>query len=585
MHSRMRGGLRWFAVLAILALVLVACGEGAEETTTTTTTAAEPGETTTTAAPPEETTTTTEGPMGPTGVFSTYIGEPEHLVTLDANESEGIAVLDALYVPLITYDPITSEPAEGVAESIESPDGGLTYNITLKDGWTFHDGTPVTAESFAKTWNYGAYGPNAMQNAGFFSDIAGYEDLQCGTTEDDEGNDVADCENQPPAAEEMSGLVVNDPLSMTVTLSAPLTFWAQKIGYPGYSPLPDAFFADPEGFGEAPIGNGPFQMDGVWEHDQQIMLKAYEDFAGTNKAQVAGIEFRIYADVNTAINDLMAGELDIVDSVTGERADEVRNAVPNFDESPSSSINYLGFPWYDSNFGGDENKDLRAALSMAIDRQAITTAIFNDTRQPAFNLLSPVIPAYQEDVCENWSFNPERAKELYDASGGYEGTMVVWFNEGAGHDAWVEAVSNMWRETLGIQDFEFQQLQFADYLDRLDSQGVEGPFRLGWGMDYPHPQNYWELLLASWMTPDQGGANATFFENADFDAALEAALAEPDINTAIPLYQEVAAAACDNTPLIPMFYGQNQFAWNDTVSGVYVDAFGRLDYTSITVNG
>ena len=85
----------------------------------------------------------------------------------NTTESEGHAVLNALFRGLIDYNPETSEPQfTGVAASIESPDEGLTWEIALNEGWTFHDGTPVTAQSFVDSWNYSAYGPNATQVRG-----------------------------------------------------------------------------------------------------------------------------------------------------------------------------------------------------------------------------------------------------------------------------------------------------------------------------------------------------------------------------------------------------------------------------------
>jgi oligopeptide transport system substrate-binding protein len=580
---------RWrtaLAVLLVFGLIASACSADEPTDSTTadgpTTTAG----TDTTEAPTE----TTEPPAAGGGVITTYIGEPEFLQPPNANESEGAAVLRALFDGLIDYDPVTSEPVfTGVAESIESPDEGLTWEIALRDGWTFHDGTPVTSSSFVDAWNHTAYGPNANQVSGFFISIAGYADLQCGTTTEPDpetGEDVtvADCEGQPPAAEEMSGLSITDDLNFTVTLAVAETFFAQRLGYTAYYPLPQAYFDDPAAFNEAPIGNGPFMMDGSWEHDVQISTVAYPDYAGEAAAQIDGLTFRIYEDVNTAISDLLAGNLDIVDAVVPERLDEVKNAVPNFGESPSSSINYLGIPLYVAEF---QDPDVRAALSMAIDRETLVASpVFNGTRQAAFNLLAPVIPSWQESVCDNWDYNPEMAAQLWEESGGIDGPITVWFNSGAGHDQWVEAVVGMWSNTLGIdpQSVTFEQLDFADYLPLSDEGEFTGPFRLGWGMDYPHPQNYWQLILDSRFTAPVG-ANATFYNNPDFDAKIDEANAIADIEEAIPVYQEVAEIACNDTPLIPMFYGLNQFAWNDTVDGVYVNAFGNVVYTDLVATG
>jgi ABC-type transport system substrate-binding protein len=120
------------------------------------------------------------------GDVVTAAGEPEHLTPPNSNESEGNQVLSALFSQLIEYDPVTSEPTLVVADSITTEDGGTTYTITLKDGWTFHDGTPVTAESFVKAWNYAAKGANAQSNNGFFNNIVGYTEMNP-PTEEEEG--------------------------------------------------------------------------------------------------------------------------------------------------------------------------------------------------------------------------------------------------------------------------------------------------------------------------------------------------------------------------------------------------------------
>jgi ABC-type oligopeptide transport system substrate-binding subunit len=111
------------------------------------------------------------------GDVVTTAGEPEHLTPPNSNESEGIEVLSVLFKNLVENDPRTAEPQLVVAESIETTDGGQTYTVTIADGWTFHDGTPVTADSFVDAWNYTATGANAQSNNAFFSNIVGYGEL------------------------------------------------------------------------------------------------------------------------------------------------------------------------------------------------------------------------------------------------------------------------------------------------------------------------------------------------------------------------------------------------------------------------
>lgn len=567
-------GTRFIAALALGALVLTACSGsdtpevGSSADTDTGTNGSEDGG------------STDGAPTASGDRISTYIGQPESLTPTNNTESEGGAVLQALFTTLIEYDNDTNEPVMANAEDITTEDN-QTFTVTLKDGWTFHDGTPVTADSYVKAWNYAAFGPNAQSVSGFFTPIAGYTDLQCGTSTNAEGDDVADCDANPPTAETMSGLTVNSDTEFTVTLVEPEAFFITRLGYTSYAPLPEAFYGDPEGFNRAPIGNGPFMMSGEWEDDVQILTDAYPDYAG-DKAQISGLEFRIYADVATAVTDLVAGNLDIVDAVPPEQWENTISQVPNSDLSPSSSINYIGFPTYAPPF---DNPTLRAALSMAIDREAITEGIFDGLRQPANNILAPVIPGYEETVCDNWTYNPELAAEKFEEAGGLAAigdSIDIWFNEGGGHDLWMDTVITQWEQVLGIpaSSVEFQQLPFAEYLQIADAQEFTGPFRLGWGMDYPHPQNYLQILLE--LTADEGGNNATFWKNDQYSQLVSDALAVPDVEESLSTWQEAAAVACSEAPVAPMFYGQNTYAWNDTVSGVYVDAFQTIDYTALT---
>ncbi len=119
------------------------------------------------------------------GFVSIQISEPEHLFPTTSNESNGIHVLRSLFKGLVDYDYCTNEWYLANAESITSEDQGLTWTIVLKPGWMFHDGTPVTAQSYVNAWNYGADPANAQQNNSFYAGIVGYAELNPPTAEDE----------------------------------------------------------------------------------------------------------------------------------------------------------------------------------------------------------------------------------------------------------------------------------------------------------------------------------------------------------------------------------------------------------------
>jgi oligopeptide transport system substrate-binding protein len=521
-----------------------------------------------------DTATGTGGDGG--GTFSVYVGEPENpLVPGNTSETEGSQIVSSLWTGLVNYaEDDNSVEYTGVAESIESEDS-TTWTVKLKDGWTFHDGTPVTADSFVKAWNYTAYSPNAQGASYFFSNVVGYPDLQAPT--DDAGTVTGD-----PAATEMSGLAVVDDTTFTVTLTAPFAQFPVTTGYNAFYPMPDSFFEDPEAAGTRPVGNGPFMATDDFVPGQGITLTRYDDYAGEDKAAAESVEYRVYSDINTAYTDVQGGNLDIVSPIP---PDAITSAADEFGdrylETPSSSFTYMGFPLYDARY---QDKRVRQAFSMAIDREAITEAIFNGSRTPADSVISPVVDGYREGACTYCTLDVDRANQLLDEAGFDRSQPVdLWFNSGAGHDAWVQAVGNQLRDNLGIEYTLQGNLDFSEYLPKGDEKGFTGPFRLGWSMDYPSPQNYLEPLYSTAAEPP-AGSNSAFYSSPEFDSLVSEGNQAASNDDAIVKYNQAEDVLLEDMPVIPMFFGLEQSVWSENVSGVFVDVFGRVDAASVTVN-
>jgi oligopeptide transport system substrate-binding protein len=508
------------------------------------------------------------------GTFSISINNPENpLLPANTTESEGNQVMSALFTGLVEYNVETTEVEyTGVAESIESEDN-TNWTVELKEGWTFHDGTPVTAESFVNAWNYGADSDNAQGGSYFFSNIAGYDDVQAEV--DDAGNIVT-----PAAADTMSGLAVVDENTFTVALAEPFAQFPTTVGYTAFYPLPEAFYADTEAFGKKPIGNGPFMAQTEFVQDQGITLAKYEDYAG-EEAKADTVEVRVIPDINTAFTEVQAGNLDVLDTIPAEAiATAEADFGERFIERESSTFQYMGFPTYDPRYS---DKRVRQAFSMAIDREAITEAIFNGTRAPAFSAIAPVVDGHREDACEYCKYDPEAAKALL-AETGFDTSQPIdlWFNAGGGHDQWVQAVGNQLRENLGIQYQLRGDLDFAQYLPLADEKGFTGPFRLGWSMDYPSPQNYLEPLYSTGALPPNG-SNTAFYSNPEFDELVSQGNQADSNDEAIELYQQAEDILLEDMPIMPMFFGRVQAVHSENVGNVVVDAFGTINLDLVTV--
>jgi oligopeptide transport system substrate-binding protein len=332
-------GLSAFALAS--ALVLTACGGGGGE------------------EPPAEGTST--------GIVTVGNGEPQNpLIPARTNEVFGGLVVTNIFAGLSYYD------AEGavhneVAESIESEDN-QTWTVTLQDGWEFSDGTPVTASSFVDAWNWAAYGPNGANLASFFSSIEGFGEAQGEYEIDDEGNVK----------------VLTEPeTEFTIKLAQPESDFPIRLGYAAYYPLPEVFFDDPEAFGEKPVGNGPYVLES-WEHDSAINLVPNDSYDGDRKAQNGGIELVAYTDEDAQYNDLLSGNLDIVQNVPASAfatfEDELGDRAVN---QPSATLGAMAVPEWVEEFSGEAGLMRRHALSMAINREQITETIYAGARTPA----------------------------------------------------------------------------------------------------------------------------------------------------------------------------------------------------------
>ncbi|TDC50609.1 ABC transporter substrate-binding protein [Jiangella ureilytica] len=516
---------------------------------------------------------------GPTGSVSINSTQPENpLIPTTTNEVGGGNIVDAMWTGLVSYDSETGEPGLAVAESIEPNEDFTQFTITIGDGWTFHDGTPVTAQSFVDAWNFGAAGANAQLNQYFFgpdgANIAGFDEV-AGQT-DDTGAFVPGS----ATAETMSGLEVVDDTTFTVTLGAPNSLFETIIGYSAFYPMPESFFSDQEGFIAHPIGNGPFEF--VEEvPNQSITLQAYADYAGDPKPQVETVEYRIYADLDAAYADVVSNQLDILDKIppVGLAGDVWKTDLEGRSASEPLSTRFtsLTFPLTNTEAWADAN--LRKAISRAIDREAVIAAAYGPGNYvPANSWVPPGNDGYVEGTCGEWcEFDAAAAQELYAQTAGVQGTLLISSNADGGHREWVSAACTSITNTLGIDCQGDFNPDFGSFRARVNANEITNPFRTGWVADYPSIQNFLAPLYTS-----NGSANDGGYSNPQFDELIRQA-AGLEGEEALALYNEAETLLAEDMAIIPLWYDNGQRGWSENVNEPGFTWKGYVDPLSISV--
>jgi oligopeptide transport system substrate-binding protein len=515
-----------------------------------------------------------QAPSTPENLFvSIGIGEPKNLVPSAATESNGASVMNALFTPLVEYD-ANYRPYEVAAESITTSDNKV-WTIKLRDGWKFHNGEPVTADAYINAWNAGAWGPNAHDGNYFFDKIAGYADLN-----------PRDAKTAPKA-KKLSGLVKKDNLTFDVTLTDPYVNFKSMLGYTAFYPLPLAAFSDVANnvisptYQQAPIGQGPFKMKGTWQHDQLVETERYAEYTGPIKPKVAGITYKIYQQQTTQYQDLLAGQLDVVEQIPIESLGSARADLGDrFKQSPASTIQFLAFPTFDKHYSKPE---IRRAISMAIDRDEIAKTIFLGSQKSLRSFVSPVVPGYRENSCgEACQYDPVKAKALFDAAGGAAavgGKIRIAYNVDGGHKPWIDATCNQLRKNLSVECEPNPQPKFSELLTRIEKKDPVGMIRMGWVFDYPAMENYLAPLYSTY-----GSSNYYGYSNKQFDSLVAAGDRAATPAAATPLYQQAEDILAREMPVIPLRFGQNNFGHSTRVRNVEMDLFFRTELLKLEAN-
>ncbi|MCS6585016.1 ABC transporter substrate-binding protein [Curtobacterium flaccumfaciens pv. flaccumfaciens] len=520
-----RAGLSALAVLGATALALTACSSNSSDGGGS-------------------------GSANASGIVTTNGSEPQNpLIPSNTTETGGGKIIDSLFEGLVSYD-ADGKPVNEVAKSIDTDDS-KTFDITLNTGYTFTNGEKVTAESFTKAWNWAAQKSNAQSASYFFENIEGYN---------------ADKDS------ELTGLKVVDDDEFTVTLKSAQSDFPLSLGYSAFVPLPSAFYDDTKAFGENPIGNGPYKLDGkkAWTHNQSIKLVTNKDYEGKRKPKNGGLTITFYASQDTAYSDAQGGNLDVLDAVPDAAFATYKSDFPDSNvNQPAAIFQAIYLPYYLDHWKGEEGKLRREAVSMAINRKQITDKIFDGTRTPAKDFTSPVIAGWNDDLdgSDVLDYDESEAKKLWaeaDKISKYDDTLTITYNADGGHEAWVTAVTNSISNTLGIKAEGNAIPTFREALDLQTNDKLTGGSRTGWQADYPSLYNF--------LGPTMGEGssnNYSRYDSKEYNELLAKGRSAATVEEGNKSFDQAQELLFEDLPEIPLWYSNVTGVWNaDNVSNV-----------------
>ena len=533
-------------LFAVTMAAVFACGDGGSEETDSasqpTPTAAggttQPGPTSTpppapsipsTPATPAEA-SADEKPAG--GIFRRLWSDPPTLDPHLTSDTTSAFIVVEIHAGLVALSPdLVLVP--DIAERWERSEDGLVYTFFLRPDAKFHNGKPITAQDFKWSMERAARPETGSPVADtYLNDIIGAQAVFDGD------------------AAEITGIKVIDSHTLQITIDAPKAYFLAKLTYP------TAYVLDRENvesggrnWFDQPNGAGPFKLK-EYRIGERIVLERNENYHreppkidALEMMLAGGQSMAMYENDEIEITGVGLFDLERVSDPTHPLNKELIVAPPDF------NISYIGF---NTSMNPFDDPKFRQALNHAINKELIASEVLSDLVVPAYGILPPGFPAYQEDI-QGLRYDPELAQQLLAESKYADPSTrdrIVITVPGTGGTIGIdlEVILNMWEDILGIE-VEIHQVEWATYLEDLHEQKFQAFAGLGWEADYPDPQDFLDILFHTDSSLNHGG-----YSNAALDAVLEEARVEEDLIRRVELYRQAERLIVEDAPWVPLWY-------------------------------
>ncbi len=493
----------------------------------------------------------TNNPSVDPSVFRMTIkNEPPTLDSALATDTVSFTILTNLMEGLTQYD-ADLNPIPAIAKRWEYSNEGQTITFYLRKDVFWSDGKNVTAGDFEYSWKRLLAPETAAQYAYFLFDIKNALEYNTGKLKDKDQVGVR--------------ALASDILE--VTLKKPVVYFPSittfMVTFPLRKDIVEKFgddWTEPENI----VTNGPYLLE-KWEHEYKLVLKASEKHY-EGKPKINEVQIFVVPEPTTGLTLYETGELDYIE--LPPIAIPYYKSSPEYRNKPQLRGYYYGFNIEKPPF---DNVLVRRALAHSINRSFIPK-ILKGGELPTSSWIPKGMFGYNENIGSK--FNPEMARSLL-AKAGYSGgknfpKVTAVFNTGGDvHRMMGEFLQEQWKKHLNIE-IQFESQEWKVYLSRLD---IDPPqiFRLGWGADFPDPDNFMNLFIST------SGNNRLRWANPQYDqlVALGSTLKNPQDRKRV--YDEAQVLLTETeVPMIPLFITAQNLLVKPYVRGLETNAMELL---------
>lgn len=485
-------------------------------------------------------------------------------------------IVHTLCDPLVQLDPVTGEAEPALAQSWTVDSEGGTLTLHLRPGLRFADGSELTAQTVISSLSRAASSDLLSPVAPVLRDIDGYDTVHGDTPTDD-----------AQASTILSGVKYLSRYALSISLKGNRSDFYQLLAQPIAIPVSAAAShrwktaASPD-----PDCVGPYRLAQPWASGQtSIVAVRSTRYYGENAAYALGgrgyadrVVFNVAGPHEDVLGEFRSGRFDVA-LLPGSLAQPAKSATgSSFYSAPIAALDYIGLPANDPLF---QDKQLRLALSQALDRTRLLAGLPGGPRFPADGFVPPSLGSLADHTsCGPFApagGDPAGARSTLAASRvARNATLKLYFNADYENDPLVEGVAAQWRQALGL-NVQVIALPWTQYIQRLSgAAGLDGAFRMTWAPRAPTPDS---MLAPLFSTETIGEDNLAQFNSPTFQRILNSearkAVTVGDMNS---VYRELAQLACSSMPIIPVaFRGRGALVATTRVAAARRQILDRAD--------
>ncbi|WP_084863606.1 ABC transporter substrate-binding protein [Salibaculum halophilum] len=467
------------------------------------------------------------------------IAEPKALDPAAVTAVNDFRILMNVFDGLVRYKDGTLEVEPALATDWTISDDGTVYTFNLREGVTFHDGTPFNAEAvvfnFERMLNedhpYHDTGPFPL--AFFFSAVESVEAL--------------------------------DDTTVEFTLNAPYAPFLSNLAYPtGLIVSPASVEDHGEEVGRNPVGTGPFTFV-EWRSNEAVVVEGNPDY-WDGAPGLEAVVFRPITDANTRTAEMLAGGIDLMVEVPPVALSEFEGDGFTVHEQAGPHVWFLIL---NAKEGPFVDKRVRQAANYAVNKEAIVNDVLEGTAEVAAGPTPPAFAWAHNPDLEPYPYDPDRARELLDEAGVEDAELTFYVTEGGSGMLDPVAMGTAIQADLEAVGFDvtIETYEWNTFLGEVNP-GLEGKAdmaEMAWMTNDPDTLPF--LTLRSEALPDQGGFNSGYYSNPEVDELLEAARVETDQEERARLYREMQEIVQEDAPWVFVANWKQNAVTNDRVDG------------------